>query len=177
MWESRWVGGWVVVGGSTHSITGTSCKYTMQVFVNSMEKRYIYFHIPGRQREKKAETETKQKLEKVWSDKSLSRKLIESSPDNWCGERNQNTLKCNFQSAASHLFQFQTAGYLCSSTHKCTSASDLANSLQFSSHLLTPILPSHPGLENDLEGVIFWQIHLSVEVVPSLRKVVRRVGV
>ena len=66
------------VGGSTHSITGTSCKYTMQVFVNSMEKRYIYFHIPGRQREKKAETETTQKLEKVWSDILLSRYLIEA---------------------------------------------------------------------------------------------------
>ena len=176
MWESRWVGGWVVVGGSTHSITGTSCKYTMQVFVNSMENTNTYTY-QMRQREKKAETETKQKLEKVWSGKLLPRYLIEASPDNWCGERNQNTLKCNFQSAASHLFQFQTAGYLCSSTHKCTSASDLANSLQFSSHLLTPILPSHPGLENDPEGVIFWQIHLSVEVVPSLRKVVRRVGV
>ena len=92
-------GGWALVGGWVHPF---NYGHKLQIHNASIckfhgEEIYIYFHIPGRQREKKAETETKQKLEKVWSGKLLPRYLIEASLDNWCSERNQNTLKCNFQ--------------------------------------------------------------------------------
>ena len=116
--ESRWVGGYYIVGGSTLRITATSCKYTqLHISVYSMERKNVCIQTDFKSvcmctfmctnSDRKTETKTKYpacarfpNLEKTKRcTKSIVLRLFTHPP--------------------SHLFQPQTAANLCSSTHKC----------------------------------------------------------